>query len=151
MPDLTKIKRYAVAAVFGTDDLGPSAEPPNMNVENTLYESVIQEEGNAVEPIASIITAKSATITIQTKNVDLAMTLANSLDVGANVLDDTLAKALTLTPIVEDGVTEKTITFTRAFFMPDMSYVPSAGEDHVASLTFKALPDKTTKKLYTWT
>ena len=45
---------------------------------------------------------------------------------------------------------EKTLTFPCVFLRPEASYVPGMGEDHVARLIFKALPDPQTGKLFTF-
>ena len=45
---------------------------------------------------------------------------------------------------------EKTLTFPCTFLKPDASYVPGMGEDHVARLVFKAIPDPETGKLFTF-
>ena len=56
-------------------------------------------------------------------------------------------KSLTFTPVAEG---EKTLIFPAAYLQPDASYVPSMGQDHVAKLVFKALPDGDSGKLFSF-
>jgi hypothetical protein len=146
--DLTTILRHAVLSEFGTDCLGPSEGNPEIEFSYDNYESKIHEQGNNTQPIANIMTAKKATVKITTKNIELAMTMINSIDVGDDIYDSTLSKALAMTPI---GVTgKKILTFTDAFFDPTLSYAPKAGEDHTATLAFVCFPNSVTGKVCTW-
>ncbi len=112
------------------------------------YESKIHEQGNNVQPIAKIVTAKKATVKITTKNINLAMTLIDAVDVGDDIYESTSAKTLSMTPIGVES--QKILTFSNAFLDPTLSYAPKAGEDHTATLAFVCLPDSTTGKVFTW-
>ncbi len=151
---LATILRHAVLSEFaiagGTANcLGPSDGNPEIEFSYDKYESKIHEEGNNVQPVANIMTAKKATVKITTKNIDLAMDMINAIDVGQDIYDGTTrAGLLTMTPIgVESGTV---LSFTNAYFDPTLSYTPKAGEDHTATLAFVCFPDSETGKVFTW-
>ena len=144
--DKSVIKRHSYVATFGDTVIAPLAAAPKITTNRKLVESLIFENGGA-EAVASHLVHDSATITLETKDVNTALELLGDFAVGEDILADGRRKALTFTPVAED---EKTLVFPAAYLQPDASYIPSMGMDHVATLVFKALPAEDSGKLFTF-
>ena len=137
--DVSTIKRHAFLAMYNNQIIGPLAEAPKIEYENKTYDSLIYENGGN-EEVSKTITRRCARITIRTKNVEDALTLAQNFSAGADVIAAAARKSLSFTPITSSG-TEKVLTFPAAALMPDVVYDPGMGSDHTATLTFMAYSD----------
>lgn len=144
--DTTTIKRHAFVAAFGDTVIAPLASAPRIETNRKVVESVIYENGG-VEAVASHLVQDCATITLETKDVDTALTLLSDFSLGEDIMAEEKKKTLTFTPLAEG---EKTLVFSAAYLQPDASYVPSMGQDHLAKLVFKAFAGAEDKKLYTY-
>ena len=76
-----------------------------------------------------------------------ALELLENFATGDDIMAQERQRTLIFMPQAEG---EKTLTFPCTFLKPDASYVPGMGEDHVARLVFKAIPDPETGKLFTF-
>jgi len=112
------------------------------------YDCTVYENGS--EALASFVEKNEAKVTVTTKNVAAAIALIAAFRKGDNLMASANRKALTFTPIVASGSTEKTLTFTDASLQPDLSYVPSSTRDHTAKLVFKCVPNATTGALFSY-
>jgi len=146
--DLSVLKRHAFLVSFGDTVLGPLASEPKIESKVETYDCSIYEQGRNV--VASYVEKNEIQVTVSTKNVAAALDLIKAFRNGDDLLASTARKALTFTPIVADGVTEKTLTFTSAALQPELSYVPASTADHTAKLVFRCFPDATTGALYTY-
>lgn len=136
-----KIKKFPYLCSFGTDGLGPLAGAPTIAPQTETKDVTLYETEGDVE--ASYLTKNDLTVTVRTRDIETAMSLAASITKGANVLASSLGKALTLVPIT--SATEKTITFAHAFLQPGLNYTPGEnGDPSVAELTFLCKADDTT-------
>ena len=145
--DISKIKQHPYLAVFDGTVLGPLADAPKIETDIEVFDSLIYENGGH-EEVSRTITRASAKITILTKNVDAALTMAGAFSRGADVAETSARKVLAFTPITESAE-EKTLTFASAALLPEIEYVPTMGGDHVARLSFTAYPDAN-GKLFTF-
>ena len=146
--DLSVLKRHAFLVSFGDTVLGPLASEPKIESKVETYDCSIYEQGRNV--VASYVEKNEIQVTVSTKNVAAALDLIKAFRNGDDLLASTARKALTFTPIVADGVSEKTLTFTSAALQPELSYVPASTADHTAKLVFRCFPDATTGALYTY-
>ncbi|MBQ9503045.1 MAG: hypothetical protein IJU70_12885 [Lentisphaeria bacterium] len=137
--DISKIKQHPYLAVFDGTVLGPLADAPKIETDIEVFDSLIYENGGH-EEVSRTITRASAKITILTKNIDAALTLAGGFSRGTDIADPAARKVLAFTPITESAG-EKTLTFSAAVLLPEIEYVPAMGKDHVARLSFMAYPD----------
>ena len=144
--DLNSIKRHSFTARFGSTIIAPLADEPEFEFERSVEESTIYENGGE-EPVAAFIHKNMAVITLDTKDVYTALELLEDFATNDNIMAPERLLPLTFTPQAEG---EKTLTFPCVFLRPEASYVPGMGEDHVARLIFKALPDSQTGKLFTF-
>ncbi|MBO7327541.1 MAG: hypothetical protein J6W00_02060 [Lentisphaeria bacterium] len=142
--DLNSIKRHSFTARFGSVIIAPLADEPEFEFERSVEESTIYENGGE-EPVAAFIQKNMAVITLDTKDVYTALELLGQFSTGDDIMAPARLHPLTFTPQVEG---EKTLTFPCAFLNPEGSYVPGMGEDHIARLIFKAIPDPGTGKLF---
>ena len=142
--DLNSIKRHSFTARFGSTIIAPLADEPEFEFERSVEESTIYENGGE-EPVAAFIHKNMAVITLDTKDVYTALELLGQFSTGDDIMAPARLHPLTFTPQVEG---EKTLTFPCAFLNPEGSYVPGMGEDHIARLIFKAIPDPGTGKLF---
>ena len=145
--DITKIKQHPYLAVYDGTVLGPLADAPKIESDIKVFDSLIYENGGH-EEVSRTITRSSAKITIHTKNIDAALTLAGNFSRGDDIAAASARKVLTFTPISENAE-EKELSFGAAVLLPDIEYVPTMGGDHVARLTFMAYPDAN-GKLFTF-
>ena len=146
--DLSVLKRHAFLVSFGDTVLGPLASEPKIESKVETYDCSIYEQGRNV--VASYVEKNEIQVTVSTKNVAAALDLVKAFRSGDDLLASAARKALTFTPIVASGVTEKTLTFTSAALLPELSYVPASTADHTAKLVFRCFPDATTGALYTY-
>ena len=137
--DLSTIKRHAFLAMYDNQIIGPLAEAPKIEYEHKTYDSLVYENGGT-EEVSKTITRRCAKITLRTKNVEQALTLAQNFAAGDDVIGTAVRKTLSFTPITSNG-TEKVLTFPAAALMPDVVYDPGMGSDHNATLTFTAYSD----------
>ena len=144
--DLNSIKRHSFTARFGSTIIAPLADEPEFEFERSVEESTIYENGGE-EPVAAFIQKNMAVITLDTKDVYTALDLLADFATNDNIMAPERLLPLTFTPQAEG---EKTLTFPCVFLRPEASSVPGMGEDHVARLIFKALPDPQTGKLFTF-
>ena len=142
---IASIKRHPYLAAFDGSILGPLADAPKIESDIKVYDSMIYENGGS-EEVSKTIIRSSAKITIRTKNIDRALTLAGALKKGGDVAAE--RKVLSFTPITENA-DEKVLTFHAAVLLPELEYVPTMGGDHIAILTFMAYPDEN-GKLFTY-
>lgn len=142
--DLNSIKRHSFITRFGTTVIGPLIEEPEFEFERSVEEATIYENGGD-EPVAAYIKKNNAEIILATKDVYTALELLGQFSTGDDIMAPARLHPLTFTPQVEG---EKTLTFPCAFLNPEGSYVPGMGEDHIARLIFKAIPDPRTGKLF---
>ena len=145
--DITKIKQHPYLAVFDGTVPGPLADAPRIESDIEVFDSLIYENGGR-EEVSRTITRSSAKITIRTKNIDAALTLAGNFAAGDDIAGSAARKVLSFTPISE-AAGEKVLTFGAAVLLPDIEYVPTMGGDHVARLSFMAYPDAN-GKLFTF-
>ena len=143
---LDAIKRHSFVVRFGGVIIAPLADEPVFSFERTTEESRIYENGGE-EPVAAFIQKNSAEVTLDTKDVYTALELLQNFSTGDDIMAPSRLHPLTFTPQTEG---EKTLTFPCAFLKPESSYVPGMGEDHIARLVFKAIPDPVTGKLFTF-
>ena len=144
--DVSLIKRHTYVASFGDTVIAPLASAPRIETNRKVVESTIYENGG-VEAVAAHLVQDTATITLETKDVNTALELLSSFTLGEDILAESRMKALTFTPLAEG---EKSLVFSSAFLQPDASYIPSTGEDHVAKLVFKAYAKGENAALYTF-
>lgn len=144
--DITTIKRHSYVASFGETVIAPLAEAPRIETDRKVVESVIYENGGH-EAVASHLVRNSATITLKTKDISTALELLSDFTTGEDIMADTRKKVLTFTPVAEG---EKSLVFPAAYLQPDASYIPAMGEDHTATLVFKAFADSTGKTLFSF-
>lgn len=143
--DLNSIKKHSFIAHFGSTVIAPLANEPEFDFERSVKESFVYENGE--EPIAAHIQKNKAVITLDTKDVYTALELLENFATGDDIMAQERQRTLIFMPQAEG---EKTLTFPCTFLKPDASYVPGMGEDHVARLVFKAIPDPETGKLFTF-
>ena len=143
--DLTSIKKHSFIARFGHTIISPLANEPEFDFERSVKESFVYENGE--EPVAALIQKNKAVITLDTKDVYTALELLENFTTGDDIMTQERQRPLIFTPQAEE---EKTLTFPCVFLKPDASYVPGMGEDHVARLVFRAIPDPATGKLFTF-
>ena len=146
--DLSVLKRHAFLVSFGDTVLGPLASEPKIESKIETYDCSVYEQGQDV--VASYLEKNEAQVTVTTKNVAAALDLVKTFRKGGDLLASAARKALTFSPIVGSGVTEKTLTFTSAALMPELSYAPTSTADHTAKLVFRCFPDASTGALYTY-
>ncbi|MBR7138717.1 MAG: hypothetical protein IKD44_04165 [Lentisphaeria bacterium] len=144
--DTSVIKRHSYVASFGETVIAPLASAPRIETKRKIVESIIYENGGN-EAVASHLVQDGATITLETKDVSTALELLSDFALGEDIMAQEKKKSLTFTPVAEG---EKTLIFPAAYLQPDASYVPSMGQDHVAKLVFKALPDGDSGKLFSF-
>lgn len=144
--DKSVIKRHTFVAAFGDTVIAPLGSAPKIETNRKIVESTIYENGG-FEAVASHLVQDCAVITLETKDINTALELLGDFTVGEDIMAEERKRPLTFTPLAED---EKTLIFPAAFLQPDASYVPSMGEDHLAKLTFKAFPDSSSGKLFTF-
>ena len=143
--DLTSIKKHSFIARFGHTIISPLANEPEFDFERSVKESFVYENGE--EPVAALIQKNKAVITLDTKDVYTALELLENFTTGDDIMTQERQRPLIFTPQAEE---EKTLTCPCVFLKPDASYVPGMGEDHVARLVFRAIPDPATGKLFTF-
>ena len=141
--NLDTIKRHSFTVRFGDIVITPLVDEPEFEFERSVEESFVFENGE--EPVAAFIQKNNAEIILGTKDVYTALELLDNFATGDDIMAPARRKTLTFTPCAEK---EKTLTFPCTFLKPDASYVPGMGEDHIARLVFKALPDPVTGKLF---
>ncbi|MBR2373132.1 MAG: hypothetical protein IKA87_02765 [Lentisphaeria bacterium] len=144
--DINTIKRHSYVATFGTAVIAPLAEAPKIETDRKIVESTIYENGGH-EAVASHLVRDCAVITLKTKDISTALELMSNFSLGDDIMSESKKQALTFTPLAEG---EKTLIFPAAYLQPEASYVPSMGEDHVATLVFKAFADNESGKLFTF-
>ena len=144
--DISTIKRHSYVASFGSTVIAPLAAAPRIETARKTVESIIYENGGS-EAVASHLVQDCATITLETKDITTALELLGDFSVGEDIMAESRKSTLTFTPLAES---EKTLIFPCVYLQPEASYVPSMGQDHVAKLVFKAFPDSTSKKLFTF-
>lgn len=115
--------KYTVAA--GATALGPLAGVPKIEPDIATNDVKMYETGAEVH--ASVITKNEIKITIETHDVDTAMTLLAGYKVGDNVFASAKKVALAMVPIT-DAVGAKTITFPNAYLQPGLSMTPAEDE-----------------------
>lgn len=143
--NLNSIKKHSFIAHFGDIAITPLADEPEFEFERSVEESFVYENGE--EPVAAFIQKNNAEIILDTKDIYTALALLDNFVTGDDVMAPSRRHPLTFTPLAED---EKTLTFPCVFLKPEASYVPGMGEDHIARLVFKALPDPVTGKLFSF-
>ena len=141
--NLDTIKRHSFTVRFGDIVITPLVDEPEFEFERSVEESFVFENGE--EPVAAFIQKNNAEIILGTKDVYTALELLDNFATGDDIMAPARRKTLTFTPCAKK---EKTLTFPCTFLKPDASYVPGMGEDHIARLVFKALPDPVTGKLF---
>jgi len=144
--DITAIKRHSYVASFGETVIAPLAEAPKIETDRKIVESTVYENGGR-EAVASHLVRDCATITLKTKDITTALTLLGDFALGDDVMAADRKHALTFTPIAEN---ERTLIFPAAYLQPESSYLPAMGEDHTATLVFKAFPGGANNKLFTF-
>lgn len=144
--DITTIKRHSYVASFGNTVIAPLAEAPKIEIDRKVVESTIYENGGH-EAVASHLVRDTATISLKTKDISTALELMSSFSAGEDIMAEAKKQTLTFTPVSEG---EKTLVFPVAYLQPDASYIPAMGEDHTATLVFKAFADSTSKTLFTF-
>lgn len=147
--DTTKLKHHPYLTSIDDTIVGPSKEAPAIEADTELHECLIYENGGK-EAVASYLAKNNNTITLNVMDIDWAIALLAEFKVGDDVYAASRKKTITFTPIVGEGATEKTLAFTNCYLQPGLSYTPTAGECLTAKLVFKALPDPTTKKTFTY-
>ena len=114
----------------------PTADGDVETTDVTLYETEAEVQ-------ASYLTKNNLTLTITTRNIANAMTLASKIKKGDNVLDTTKEYAVCLVPIT-GSTTEQNILFPHAFLQPGPTITPGEnGEPMTVGLTFTCKPDAT--------
>lgn len=138
------IKRHTFIASFGDRVIAPLAAAPRIETQRKTVESVIYENGGA-EAVAAHLVRDDAIITLETKDINTALELMSDFTLGENIMAPQRRKALSFTPLAEG---EKTLVFPAAYLLPEASYTPTMGNDHVAKLVFKAVASDDDKKLF---
>ena len=141
---LNSVKRHTFVVRFGSTTITPLADEPEIEFERKVEESTIYENGG-VEPVAAFIKQNTAVIKLDTKDIYTALELLEAFVTGDNIMAEKRVHPLVFMPRNEG---EKALTFPAVFLQPESSYVPGMGDDHVARLVFKAIPDPETKKLF---
>ena len=143
--------KYLVAITLtgGTaTSLGPLKTAPKCEPDVETKDTTIYETGSEVQ--ASILSKNDVKLTIETENVDDAITLLAGFSKGDNILASTSKYTITLVPITSDA-TAKTITFTNAYLNPGLSTnLQDADDPNSVTLTFNCKSDPTTGKPYTF-
>ena len=148
--DISKIRHHPYLVTAGDTVIGPQKEAPALEADTELHECLIYENGGK-EAVDAYLTKHDETITLTTMDIDYALGELAKFKVGSRVYDPANKRAVTFTPIVEEGVTAKTLVFPNCYLQPGLSYTPPiGGDEHTCKLVYKAKPDPTTGKLYTW-
>lgn len=128
------LKKFPYLVNAGTDDLNPLSAAPSVEPDVATKDTTLYETSEEIQ--ASFISKNNVKVTIKTRNIDTAMTLASSFKKGDNVYATANKKSLTLVPITSDA-TAKTITFTDAYLQPGLSFSPGENETpQEATLTY---------------
>lgn len=145
---VAKLSFYKYQVAFGDAILGPLNSPPKVEPDTETKDTVLYETG--VDPLASILSKNNANITIETNDVDAAVTMLKTFKKGDNLLDSSKAKPLTFVPLT-DNADAKVITFPNCYLRPGMSPNFAEGDDpNYVSLSFVAKPDVDSGELYTY-
>ena len=152
---VSKMKKYPylVTAVKGgtvsgatvtggtSTDLNPLASAPTADGDTETTDVTLYETEAEVQ--ASYLTKNNLTLTITTRNVANALSLASSIKKGDNVLDSSKEFAVCLVPITS-ATGEQNILFAHAFLQPGPTITPGEnGEPMTVGLTFTCKPDTT--------
>ena len=137
--DAGVIKNHAYLAAFDGTLLGPLADAPEIESDNEVSGSFIYENGGK-EEVGQTLLRRTARITIRTKNINTALELQKQAVLGSDIAAAENRKPLKFTPITSNAA-EKVLTFNAAVLLPDFSYDPGMGGDHIVTLTFTAYPD----------
>ena len=131
------------AAVTGgtSTALNPLASPPSADGDTETTDVTLYETEAEVQ--ASYLTKNNLTLTITTRNVANALSMASKIKKGDNVLDSTKEYAVCLVPITS-ATGEQNILFPHAFLQPGPTVTPGEnGEPMTVTLTFMCKPDTT--------
>lgn len=143
-----KLKQYPYLAYAGGSSLNPLGGAPQIAgaVEThdvPLYETNGQSTG-------AIIVKNEVTVTITTRNVDLALALKHDFKVGDDVFASSRSVELVLVPI-DGNASQPIITFPNAYLQPGLGLTPGENaEPATAELVYQCRPDATTKKPYSY-
>lgn len=120
--------------------LGPLASAPKLEADVETKETTLYETGD--EPQAEILSKNNAKLTLETRNMDVAMSMLTKHKKGDNILAAANALVITLVPITAD-TTAKGFTFGNCYLDPGLSTTLSEGDDTPSSaqLVFKCKPD----------
>ena len=133
---VAKLQFYKYQVAYGSEIIGPLNSPPKVDPDFETKDTVLYETGE--DPLASVISKNNATITLETNDVDTALTMLAEYKKGDNILDSKYAKELVFMPLTDDAGA-KTITFPRAFLNPGLSTNFAEGaEPNVVTLGFTA-------------
>lgn len=145
---VAKLSFYKYQVAFGETILGPLNSPPKIDPDTETKDTVLYETG--VDPLANILSKNNANITIETNDVDAALTMLREFKKGDNLLDSSKAKPLTFVPLTEDA-NAKAITFPNCYLQPGLAPNFAEGDDpNYVSLSFVAKPVVETNELYTY-
>lgn len=132
-----KFKRHPYAASFGGTALGPLAEAPEIRISSRRFAARdYGDDGSETE--SAVIVGAAAELKVKTVDAAAALALISDFSVGDDVLDETRGNELVFAP--PEGSGERTLTFPRAFLLPELEYAPNSGGHH-AALAFTARPD----------
>ena len=128
--------------------LGPLKTAPKCEGDVETKDTTIYETGSEVQ--ASILSKNNVRLTLETENVDTAITLLAGFSKGDNVLATAQKTTITLVPITSDA-TAKTITFTNAYLQPGLSTdFQDADDPNSVTLVYICKADASTGKPYTF-
>ena len=142
--ELSAIKRHTLSARFGNTLIAPLASAPRIEFNRKTVDSLICENKN-VEKITSYLVRDSALITLETKDIITALELMSSFTLGENIISPERERSLSFAPGAEK---EKTLIFPAAYLLPESTYIPSPGKDHLVKLVFKAIALSGERKLF---
>lgn len=146
---VSKLTYYKYLVSVGSTSLGPLASAPKIEADVETKETTLYETGDEAQ--AEIISKNNVKLTIESRNLAVAVPLLEAFQKGDNVLASANSKTVTLVPITDDSGAE-TITFPNAFLNPGLSMTLSEGDDtpSMVSLVFTCKPDATTGKPFSF-
>jgi len=140
---VSKLNYYKYLVNVGNTSLGPLASAPKIEADVETKETTLYETGDEAQ--AEIISKNNVKLTIESRNLTVAMPMLEAFKKGDNILAAANSKVVTLVPITDDAGAE-VITFPNEFLNPGLSMTLAEGDDtpSMVSLVFTCKPDATT-------